>query len=66
MADTITVIMEGGLIQDIIGIPAGITIRVHDYDVEGVDTEDLKTNGDGEEYTEAIWEAQTGEENGTH
>ena len=32
----VTVIVSGGVVQDILHIPEGITIRLQDYDVEGL------------------------------
>ncbi len=46
----IDVIVEGGVIQDIIGIPKGVTVRTIDYDIEGSDPDRLSPSpcGDGE------------------
>ena len=54
----IIVVVEGGLIQDIVGIPSGVKIEVRDFDVEGTDPEyhELKTTLDGEEYVSSVWE----------
>lgn len=37
---TVTIELEGGLIQDVIGLPEGIRIRVEDYDIEGSDPDE--------------------------
>ncbi len=37
----IDVIVEGGVIQDIIGIPAGVEIQVIDHDTEGTPFNEL-------------------------
>ena len=37
MNKTITVIVSGGLVQDVQGIPEGIQVKVIDYDSEGID-----------------------------
>ena len=34
---TITVVVHGGLVEDVTGIPKGITVRVEDYDVDACD-----------------------------
>jgi hypothetical protein len=34
--------MEGGLVQDVRGLPIGTTVRVVDLDIEGSDLEDTK------------------------
>lgn len=55
---TITVIVEGGLVQDIQGIPKGIRVKVLDYDSDGIDESHpcaKKINGDWAFV--GIWEA---------
>jgi hypothetical protein len=44
----IVVTMEGGVIHSVDGIPAGVTIRTIDLDVEGVEPERLVTLDDGQ------------------
>lgn len=51
----ITVTVEGGVIQDISDIPPDVKVVVKDYDVEGGDPEDMKTDDNGDEYFEGIW-----------
>jgi hypothetical protein len=51
---TVDVAMEGGLIQWT-SIPEGVRLVVRYYDVCG-STEDLKTDEDGDQYVESIWE----------
>jgi hypothetical protein len=42
----ITVTMEGGIIQDITGIPEGVCVEVIDFDVEGIEESRIeKVNG---------------------
>ena len=53
---TIRVTMEGGVIHNIDHIPKGIRVWVMDFDVEGVDESELKTNKAGDRYCETIWE----------
>ena len=53
----ILVTMEGGLIQEIDGIPADVVIVVRDYDVEGVEPDRLGKDGRGDLYVETVWEA---------
>lgn len=57
MADmtTITVGVEGGVVQWIMDIPRDIRVVVHDYDVDGADGEDLSRDTNGDEYLESIW-----------
>lgn len=52
----IIVELNGGLIQDVSGLPKGWNIVVRDYDVEGADEDDLETDEDGEYYSESWWE----------
>jgi ferredoxin len=47
--------MEGGVIQDV-QAPKGIRVVVRDYDTDGVETERLQRDEDGNEFIEAIWE----------
>jgi hypothetical protein len=52
----IIITIEGGLIQDV-NIPKGCKIRVKvmDFDVEGIESERVKTNKAGQEYVESYW-----------
>lgn len=38
----ILVIMQGGLVQDVVNIPPGLTVQVIDYDTEGEEDERLE------------------------
>jgi len=51
----IEITVEGGVIQDISGIPSGQEVVVFDYDVEGVDESLLKTDDDGNDYLESVY-----------
>jgi len=45
----IFVILEGGLVQEIVNLPPNINVVVLDYDTEGTDKEDLQISPvDGE------------------
>ena len=45
----IFVILEGGLVQEIVNLPPNINVTVLDYDTEGADKEDLQISPvDGE------------------
>lgn len=52
MKKQIVITVEGGVIQDIDGIPSDVDIIVMDYDVEGADPEfaDIRIDSEGEEY----------------
>ncbi len=57
VAAPITVVVEGGVIQDILDIPAGAQVVVRDYDVEGIDADEaeLETDDDGNEHVRSVW-----------
>ncbi len=57
MSQRIIIVMEGGIIQDIVGIPPGLAVEVRDFDVEDLDPtqEDIRTV-EGEDYLYALWE----------
>lgn len=40
MTHTITVRVDGGMVTEVEGVPEGVTVRVVDYDVDGVDEAD--------------------------
>ncbi len=58
--DTVTVLVRGGVIQDIQNIPAGIRIRVQDYDIENLTDKELQeeteTDEEGHPCVVSIWE----------
>ena len=58
MPQEILVIVEGGLIQEIYGIPPEVVVRVKDYDVDPRDDPDLLRDRDGEPYCEAVRTAE--------
>ena len=58
MPQEILVIVEGGLVQEIYGIPPDVVVRVKDYDVDSCDEADLQRDRDGERYCESIWTAE--------
>ncbi|MFH0916842.1 MAG: hypothetical protein V1912_10395 [bacterium] len=47
MTREILVVVEGGLVQDICGIPPDVVVRVRDYDVEGCAESQLSRDHDG-------------------
>lgn len=51
----VTVIVEGGVIQNIT-VPKGVTVIVRDYDIEGYEGEDLLIDDNGEDYIESRYE----------
>lgn len=53
--EKIIITMDGGLIQEIEGIPPGITIEVRDFDTEGSE-DDRIVEIDGERAFVTIWE----------
>jgi hypothetical protein len=50
---TIIIRVEGGLIEDIDGIPPDVEVVVRDYDVEMLDEDDLQEDEDGNECIES-------------
>ena len=55
-ATIITVCVEGGLVVAIEGIPKGVVVDVHDYDVDDAwDIDELETNEAGEQYRASRW-----------
>lgn len=55
---TIIIKLEGGLVQDIQGIPEGYKVQIHDYDVEGVweeDNDEYQIDEDGKHYGVSEW-----------
>ena len=58
---TVTIIMDGGAIQDVVKSCGLIRVVVRDYDIGGYDLEDLprndrlKTDDNGTEYIESEW-----------
>jgi len=55
MPKEILIIVEGGVIQEIYGIPPDVVVRVKDYDVDGCDPVRLKQDRDGERFLEIRW-----------
>jgi len=51
----ILIVIQGGLIQEVYGIPPGLVVRVKDYDVDGCDEAHLKQDRDGERFRESVW-----------
>jgi hypothetical protein len=57
--EPITIFVRGGVIQDIWQIPEGITVRVQDYDIDGLTAEEeaqLQQDHDGFPCFIAVWE----------
>jgi hypothetical protein len=53
----INVTVEGGVVQAIDGIPAGVTVRVLDFDTDGADEESLTELPNGEKASVSEWQA---------
>lgn len=58
MAQEILVVVEGGVVQEIYGIPSDVVVRVKDCDVDPRDDPDLPRDRDGEPYCESVWTAE--------
>lgn len=52
----VTITMRGGVIQDIRNIPDNLTIRVLDYDIDGIAVEKLKEDDESNPCIVSIWE----------
>jgi hypothetical protein len=57
MKHKMIITVEGGLIQDIQGIPYGLEVEVRDYDIDHTENEALKEDEDGNKYIEIIHES---------
>ena len=53
---SIVITMEGGLIQEIEGIPQDVVLVVRDYDMEGAGDDELTLDENGDACFESIWE----------
>lgn len=60
--EIITIHIEGGIIQDVNGIPAGVQIQVNDFDVASEDIGNpmwnILQNENGRHFEQAIWDSQ--------
>jgi hypothetical protein len=54
----IRITMEGGVIQAVDNVPAGVRVVVMDFDVEDHDVSELKTNERDEHYREVVFDNQ--------
>ena len=52
----IRITMEGGVIQAVDNVPAGVRVVVMDFDVEDHDVSELKTNERNERYLEVVFD----------
>ena len=43
----VTVVLSGGIVEDVIGLPLGTPFTVVDYDIENYSEEELEEDGDG-------------------
>jgi len=55
--ETIEIVVEGGTILSVCGIPKGVQVRVLDFDCDGCTGPNVKTNEEGENYWEALYES---------
>lgn len=55
MKKQINITMEGGIIQDISGLPKETEVVVRDYDAEMYDIDELKEDEEGNNYKEIIF-----------
>ena len=58
MPHDIRITMEGGVIQAVENVPAGVRVVVMDFDVGGYDVSELKTNERDEHYLEVVFDSR--------
>ncbi len=51
----IRVYVAGGVVQGVTNIPAGVTVKVYDYDTDGADTGDVELDDDGAAFYPCIY-----------
>ena len=51
---TVQVTVSGGVVQNV-EVPECVTVIVRDYDVDGVESDLLQQDENGDNYIEAIW-----------
>ena len=56
MDGVIEIGVYGGMVQWVRGIPSNVEVRVHDYDIDGVDPEAIASDGEGNPCVVAIYE----------
>jgi len=54
VAERIVVVVSGGVVQDVVGVPPGVVVEVHDYDTDGSD-ESLGIDEEGYPYLLGEW-----------
>jgi len=52
---SVFIYLEGGLIQDVTKAPENIEVIVRDYDIEGVEENELVKDPDGKECVQSVW-----------
>ena len=57
----IRICLDGGVIHDIMDIPPGLTVKVFDYDTEGIEAERLSRDKAGDKCLITDWTAKEGE-----
>lgn len=55
MTREILIIVEGGVVHEMYGIPEGMTVRIKDYDVDGCSESEVLRDRDGERYRQIVW-----------
>ena len=54
---TIIVEIAGGLVQDVLGVPKGVVVEIHDYDDahEAEEGEHMGVDENGDQYFKGVW-----------
>ncbi len=53
----VKVIVEGGVVQHV-EIPCDVKVIVRDYDIEGVESDLICQDQNGDSYIESVWESE--------
>lgn len=57
----IVITIEGGAVQNVLDVPPGVSVHIHDYDTDGCDEKDLETDGSGDQYFLITFDSSSGE-----
>lgn len=55
MKNTIIITVYGGIVQDVRGIPEGVSVQVHDHDTDGREQEAIEIDERGDKYICEVW-----------
>lgn len=55
----IIVTVRGGVVQHVSGIPAGVIVTIHDYDVTDPEDPAVEQDDDGDLMVVSLWQCET-------